>query len=172
MSPRILVTGAGGIIGLELVRHLRERSSAYTVIATDIRSSVSEALGEPFRLVDVVDLHQMERVVKEERIDWLIHLAAVLSSDGEKELPRHLLDVNARGVENALEVARRYGLRVFIPSSIAAEDAPGTLYGICKVYAEMLGEYYFRRFGVDFRSIRYPGIVSAGVVPTGGKETA
>ena len=115
----------------------------------------------------------------EHRISWVVHNSSMLSAVAEKN---HLaaFDLNFIGMKNILEVARRHGCRIFAPSSIAAfgvdtpldnvpdmtVQRPSTLYGVSKVYAELLGEYYFHKFGVDFRSLRYPGIISA--TPPGG----
>jgi len=117
----------------------------------------------------------------EEHVTWLIHLSSVLSAVGERNLKK-AMELNIRGIEHALEVAYKNELRIYAPSSIAAFGPstpqvdtpdevimrPTTIYGVSKVYLELLGEYYHKKFGVDFRSIRYPGILSAETMPGGG----
>ena len=150
------------------------------MLSTDIvTGSHKDRLEGPFAYANVLEEKQLERLVVEHQIDWVIHNSSMLSATAEKN---HLaaFDLNFIGMKNILEVARKHNLRIFSPSSIAAFGVstpldnvpdltiqrPSTLYGVSKVYAELLGEYYFTRFGVDFRSLRYPGIISAS--PPGG----
>mmetsp|Transcript_21980 Transcript_21980/g.70755 ORF Transcript_21980/g.70755 Transcript_21980/m.70755 type:complete len:344 (+) Transcript_21980:19-1050(+) len=178
---RILVTGACGQIGSELIPHLRLQFGDASVVASDIKHPGSP-IGK-FVPLDVLDAKGIMRIILEEDIDTIVHLGAILSAFGEKH-PALALEVNGRGTENVLEVARQHSLRVFVPSSIAAFgpdtprdntpditiQRPTTMYGINKVTAELLGEYYALKFGVDFRSLRYPGIIS-NVTPPGGGTT-
>ncbi|RMG27357.1 MAG: NAD-dependent epimerase/dehydratase family protein [Methanobacteriota archaeon] len=177
----ILVTGSAGQISSELIPALAERG--YNIISSDIREPPEEELEfSTFVKLDVTDIEAMEKVVQEYNIEGIIHNASILSAKGE-ENPYLAMNVNIRGIENILTVAQRNEVeRVLSPSSIAAfgpstpkidtpNDTimrPTTIYGISKVYTELLGEYFHHRFGVDFRSIRYPGIVSAKTLPGGG----
>lgn len=179
-SPRIMVTGGCGQVGVELVTQLRKEFGEDNVLSTDI---IPPKNGDGlFAYANVLQEKQLERLVVENRINWVVHNSSMLSAVAEKN---HLaaFDLNFIGMKNILEVARRYGLRIFAPSSIAAfgvstpldnvpdltVQRPSTLYGVSKVYTELLGEYYFEKFGVDFRSLRYPGIISAS--PPGGGTT-
>lgn len=181
-EPKILVIGACGQIGVELVPYLREFHGAENVIATD-RKSAPPALLEngPFHYLDVLDMKSLNRMVIEENIGTIIHLAAVLSATGEK-FPQMALEVNNLGTENVYNVAIENKLKVFCPSTIAVFGPssprdntpvecilrPTTMYGITKVFAEMLGEYYHFKKGLDFRSLRYPGVISCKALPGGG----
>lgn len=151
------------------------------VLSTDIVKPREEWDKGPFAYANVLEEKQVERLVVEHRIDWLVHNSSMLSAVAEKN---HIaaFDLNFIGMKNVLEVSRRHGLRIFSPSSIAAFgietpldnvpdvtiQRPSTLYGVSKVYVELMGEYYHSKFGVDFRSLRYPGIISASP-PGGGK---
>jgi len=181
---RILVTGATGQIGSELAIELREKYGGDNVIAVGHRRKPSEKLLEsgPFDYVDTTEKEDIVKVVKKYDIDTIYHLAAVLSAVGE-ENPQQAWHVNMGGLYNILEVAREYNVvRVFWPSSIAVfgpnasrvetpQDAvliPKTMYGVTKVAGELLCNYYFIRFGLDVRSVRYPGIISSETPPGGG----
>jgi nucleoside-diphosphate-sugar epimerase len=184
---RILVTGASGQIGTELVTMLRDRVGAENVTASDIRRPPGEG-GEggfrddgPFVHLDCTDAGAMERVVAGGGFDTVFHLAAVLSAAGEKD-PVRTWGVNMDGLRNVLEAARLHGCAVFTPSSIAAfgvgaprdptpQDTvqrPTSMYGVTKVAGELLCDYYHRKFGVDTRGVRYPGIISWRTAPGGG----
>jgi len=181
-TPRILITGALGQIGTELTALLRDKYGAENVIASDVRKADGKLMDQgPFKFVDVTSYQSISQVVVEEHITWIIHLSSVLSAVGERNLKK-AIDLNVRGIEHAMEVARENNLRIYAPSSIAAFGPstpqvmtpdevimrPTTIYGVSKVYLELLGEYYQKKFGVDFRSIRYPGILSAETLPGGG----
>lgn len=131
--------------------------------------------------MDVTDKNNVTRLVAENGITWIIHLGALLSAIGEK-MPQKALEVNVHGSENVIEVARQYKCRLYIPSTIGAFGPstpkemtpdetimrPTTMYGVSKVHLELLGEYYHHTQGLDFRSCRYPGIISNKALPGGG----
>jgi len=179
---RILVTGASGQVGSELVPALRQRYGAQNVLASDIRNAEGPLSQEgPFQVVDCTDRPGLEAAVREFEADTLYHLAAILSAVGEAN-PLKAYEVNLGGLANALEVARAHGCAVFIPSSIAAFgpstppdptpqetiQRPTTMYGVTKVAGELLADYYFLRYGLDTRGVRYPGLISYLAPPGGG----
>ncbi|QQE76845.1 L-threonine 3-dehydrogenase [Alicyclobacillus sp. SO9] len=181
---RILVTGALGQIGSELVQQLRNTYGADNVVASDIRAkSGQEAQIGPFEVLDVTDGKRMAQVVKQYNADAIIHLAALLSSTAETK-PQLAWNLNMGGLVNALEVSRELGCQLFSPSSIAAfgpdtpriftpQDTiqrPTSMYGVTKVAGELLCDYYYQKFGVDTRGLRFPGLISY-VAPPGGGTT-
>jgi nucleoside-diphosphate-sugar epimerase len=182
---RILVTGALGQIGSELVPALRERYGADNVVASDIKVLRLGQVGSegPSEVVDCTRLRELQDVVRRYRVDTIFHLAALLSAVAE-EKPHVAWDVNMGGLYRVLEVARQRGCAVFFPSSIGAfgpgtpkqgtpQDTiqrPNTMYGVTKVSGELLCDYYHERFGVDTRGVRYPGLISY-VAPPGGGTT-
>jgi len=181
---RILVTGSVGQIGSELTLALRERFGAENVVATGRKTPPSDALKNsgPFYFIDVAKRETLEEVVRKHNIDTIVHMAAILSAVGEQN-PMRCWDVNINGTLVVLECAREHEMaRVIIPSSIAAfgpetprdrtpNDTilkPRTMYGVTKVAGELLGDYYFRKYGLDVRGLRYPGIISYETLPGGG----
>ncbi|MDP2899794.1 MAG: NAD-dependent epimerase/dehydratase family protein, partial [Candidatus Bathyarchaeota archaeon] len=179
---KILVTGASGQIGSELTPRLREVYGKDSVVASDLRSPSFD--DGPFELLDVTDAKKLEAIVAEYGVDTIVHLAALLSASGEQR-PNVAWNVNVNGLYNVLEVARTRKLkRVFNPSSIAVFGPetprdktpqetvmrPKTMYGITKVTGELLGNYYYHKYGIDVRGARFPGIIS-NVAPPGGGTT-
>jgi nucleoside-diphosphate-sugar epimerase len=180
----ILVTGSVGQIGSELVMLLREKYGGDNVIACGRKTKPSKELEEsgPFEWADVTDPAKLAEVCKKYGVDTIINMAALLSAVGEKN-PQLAWDVNVNGLINVLELARELDLtQVLCPSSIAVFGGgcptvntpqetvlrPTTMYGVSKVAGELLCDYYVRRYGVDARGLRYPGIISAETLPGGG----
>ena len=183
-GDRILVTGALGQIGTELVSSLRESYGKDNVIATDIRVPDEESSfpDGPFSNLSVLDGTGMEKIIQEEGIGTVYHLAAILSATGEKD-PELCQRVNVGGTVCVLEAARDFNLKVFAPSSIAVfgPDSPDialqssplnptTMYGKTKVTGEILGLNYWKQYGVDVRGLRFPGLIS-WKAPAGGGTT-
>ncbi|MEC7721140.1 MAG: NAD-dependent epimerase/dehydratase family protein [Candidatus Thermoplasmatota archaeon] len=184
LGDSILVTGALGQIGMDLVEALRDKHGKDSVIASDVREISGHPFVEEGRFVrlSVLDGDAMDSVVKDEGIGTVYHLAAVLSATGEQN-PELCERVNVGGTITVLETARRHGLRVYAPSSIAVfgPDAPATApqvtplnptttYGKTKVTGEVMAMNYWKQYGVDTRGIRYPGLVS-WKSPAGGGTT-
>ncbi|MBC7097788.1 NAD-dependent epimerase/dehydratase family protein [Candidatus Bipolaricaulota bacterium] len=181
---KILVTGATGQIGSELTLELRRLYGDENVVAAFHRTPLPPSLKDsgPSVRLDVADRAELEKVVRNYKPDVIYHLAAILSAKGE-ENPAAAWRVNLDGLYNVLEVARAGGVRqVFWPSSIAVfgpktpkEDTPQdtvlcptTMYGVTKAAGEYLCDYYARRYGLDVRGVRYPGIISSETPPGGG----
>ena len=183
-GENILVTGALGQIGTDLVEALRHRHGTDKVIASDVREVPDHPLLEngSFRLLSVLDGDAMDSVAREEEIGAIYHLAAILSATGERN-PELCQRVNVGGTITVLETAKAHGLRVFTPSSIAVfgPDSPRTApqvtplnptttYGRTKVTGEVMALNYWKQYGVDARGIRYPGLIS-WKSPAGGGTT-
>lgn len=181
---RIMVTGAAGQIGTELTRALRKKYGSDNVLASDIKTEIFAELREsgPYETVNVTEPGTIDRAIRKYAIDTIYHMAAILSASGEKN-PQLAWQVNLNGTYHVLEAARRNGiLRVFCPSSIAVFGPetprfdtpnetvlkPKTMYGVTKVAGELLGDYYVRRYRLDVRGCRYPGIISHETPPGGG----
>ncbi|MCA1065547.1 L-threonine 3-dehydrogenase [Rossellomorea sp. AcN35-11] len=179
---KILLTGALGQIGSELTNRLREVYGTDNVIATDIRETESPVVKNgPFEQLDVTDAERMFDIAKSNNVDTIIHLAALLSATAEAK-PLLAWNLNMGGLVNALETARELECQFFTPSSIGAfgpttpkdstpQDTimrPTTMYGVNKVSGELLSDYYFTKFGVDTRGLRFPGLISYETLPGGG----
>ena len=179
-QDKFLVIGAAGQIGTVLTESLRKSHGYTNVIATDIRD------GQPgdacFEKLDVLDIGRMAEVVNKHHITQIFHLAAILSAKGE-EAPLRTWEINMKGLFNVLEVAREMNVaKVFFPSSIAVFGAgvpkdqapqdvvlkPTTVYGISKVAGELWCQYYWNRYQLDVRSLRYPGVIGYQSEPGGG----
>lgn len=183
-TKRILVTGAAGQIGSELTLALRQKYGKDNVLATDIKAQANPKVRDsgPYEHLDVLARAAIARAINEFNADTIYHMSAILSASGEKK-PQLAWDVNLNGTFNILEAARERNLaRVFVPSSIAVfgpgtpridtpNDTilkPTTMYGLTKVAGELLGDYYVKRYGLDVRGCRYPGIISYETPPGGG----
>ncbi len=179
---KILIVGSGGQIGTELVKKLRGIYGNENVVASDLRQLTGEiAENGPFERIDSTNMMQIIEVVKKYNIDTIYNLAAILSATAELN-PMLGWNVGIGSLVNCLEVARVFGCAVFTPSSIGAfgpntpkdmtpQDTiqrPNTIYGVTKVTGELLSDYYFTRFGVDTRSVRFPGLISNLTLPGGG----
>lgn len=180
---KIMVTGAVGQIGSELTMALRERYGNDNVVACGRRTQPSADLRDsgPFEFADCTEEERIDEVVKAHDVGTIYHLAAILSAVAEAK-PQLAWEVNINGLYNVLEIAREQGCSVFVPSSIGAfgpttpldntpQDTiqrPNTMYGVTKVSGELLCDYYYKRFGVDCRGLRYPGIISNVTMPGGG----
>lgn len=177
----ILITGGLGQIGTELSTYLRQAYGTNNVIVTDVVKKDSPVVeAGPFEQLDVTDGKRLAELVDRYHVDTVLHLAALLSAVAEAH-PQAAYRINLDGLFQVLEVAREKQLAVFTPSSIGAfgdstpkvtpQDTiqrPSTMYGVTKVAGELLCDYYFRRFGVDTRGVRFPGLISYEALPGGG----
>lgn len=182
-AGKILVIGSGGQIGVELTIALRKKYGNDRVIASDLKDENPLLTGTgAFYQLDALNKEQVQQLIKEQNITQVYLLAAVLSAVGEQR-PLLAWDINMRALLNVLEIAREQHLeRIFWPSSIAVFGPtspkqncpqhtviePSTVYGISKYAGESWCEYYFEKYGVDVRSLRYPGIISYKSAPGGG----
>ena len=182
--PRVLVTGAAGQIGSELSLTLREKYGGENVLATDINPKPNPDLLDtgPYEVVSILDPDSLAHVAYRYDIDTLFHLAAILSATAEGN-PDFAWHVNINGLKNVLDIARQKKMRrVMVPSSIAVfgpstpkfdapQDTilrPGTMYGVTKATGELLCDYYWRKYDLDVRGVRYPGLISWKTEPGGG----
>jgi nucleoside-diphosphate-sugar epimerase len=178
----MLVTGAAGQIGSELVVELRKRYGESNILATDKAVTRAQVSAGVLEQLDVMHLSSVERTIRLHDIDTIYHLAAILSAAGEAN-PDLAWDVNMVGLKNVLDASTRHGVRrIFWPSSIgvfgpdakklgAPQDAalnPTTMYGVTKVAGELLCAYYSLKHGLDVRSVRFPGLISSEARPGGG----
>jgi len=180
---KILVTGALGQIGSELVAALRKKYGAQNVVASDVKDSAQVAEEfYPYEKLDVLDKNGLAQVVKKHSINTIHHLAAILSAAGEKN-PQLCFNVNIIGLYNVLEVARELGVvQIVCPSSIAVFGPetprdntpqqtvilPKTMYGVSKAAGELICDYCVAKYKMDIRGLRYPGLISYKTLPGGG----
>lgn len=179
-EPKILVTGANGQIGRVLTEELRIKYGTNAVLATDI-TKLSVTV-EPFEFLDILNIQRLREIIIDHGINQIYHLAAILSANGEWN-PLKTWNINLNGLLSVLDLAREFNMqKVFFPSTIAvfgtttprintAQDVPllpSTVYGISKATGELWCNYYFKRYGVDVRSLRYPGIIGWQSLPAGG----
>ena len=183
MSGTILILGACGQIGTELTLALRDKYGADKIVASDIRrSDLDELQDGPFEILDASDADALRAVCEQYKVHTVYHLVAMLSATGEK-FPMKAWDLNMQSLLHVLELAREGVIqKIFWPSSIAVFGPttpkehtpqqtimePSTVYGISKLAGERWCEYYFNKYGVDVRSIRYPGLISWKSQPGGG----
>ncbi len=179
---RIMVVGSLGQIGTALVRRLRKDYGSAAVMAADLRRDEEGILQDgPFEVLDARDGAKYAEIAANHGADTIMHLAGILSAKAENK-PQEAWDINMGGLYNALEVARERHCALFFPSSIAAfgpgtpqdrtpQDTiqrPTTIYGVTKVAGELLCEYYHKKWGVDARGVRFPGLISYDTAPGGG----
>ncbi|WP_312811510.1 L-threonine 3-dehydrogenase [Sedimentibacter sp.] len=181
---KILITGALGQIGTELTTEMRKVYGLSNVVASNRRiKKEHEQLIEsgPFEVIDINDPVTLAAAVDKHKINTIVNLAAILSATGEKD-PHQCWNINMNGLYNVLEIAREKNCMLFTPSSIAAfgpstpkdktpQDTiqrPTTMYGVTKAAGELLCDYYFKKFGVDTRGVRFPGLISYKTLPGGG----
>jgi nucleoside-diphosphate-sugar epimerase len=181
---KVLIIGAVGQIGTELTVALRKKYGRDNVVASTRKTAFPKEISEggPCEYFDVQDKAAMVAVIKKYGIDTVYQLASLLSATGEQN-PELAFSINLLGLKNTLDVARETGVRkIFWPSSIAAFGPttprdhtpqrtvlePSTMYGVTKVAGELLCQYYFKKYGLDIRSVRYPGLISYKAEPGGG----
>lgn len=177
---KILVTGAFGLVGSDLVPELQKRFGRENVFAMGNKTIPPDFDGNLVK-GDVTDIASLETIIKDNQITDVYHLAGILSVGSEKD-PDLAWKVNFGGLKNVLDLAKTYKFKVFFPSSIAAFGAttpkvntpqhtslePTTIYGVGKVSGELMCQYYWKRYGVDARSLRYPGLTGYKAPPGDG----
>lgn len=178
--PKILITGANGQIGQVLTAALRSKYDKDQVLATDIQKLTHE--NEPYEFLDILNTQRLEEIILDHKITQIYHLAALLSASGEYN-PQKTWNINLNGMMSVMDLAVSHKLdKVFFPSTIGVfgkttpkmntpqhtSIEPETVYGITKVTGELLANYYHKRYNLDIRSIRYPGIISYQSLPVGG----
>lgn len=181
-TNRILIIGAAGQVGTELTEALRARYGTDAVLATDVQANPALEAAGPFEILNVLDKDRLESLIKSYQVDTIYHLAALLSATGEKN-PALAWDLNCNGLLNVLNLMRDLKLkRLFWPSTIAVFGPhtprintpqycvmdPNTMYGLTKLAGERLCEYYYNKYQVDVRSLRYPGLIGWKAAPGGG----
>ena len=178
---KILVIGACGQLGTELVVKLRDVYGKEQVVASDIREGSGELMDGPFEILNILEPDSYKALLKKHNINQVYHLAAVLSATGEKD-PMFAWKLNMESLLTVLESGKDQVKKIYWPSSIAVFGPdtprdntpqntvmnPSTVYGISKLAGERWCEYYFQKFGVDVRSIRYPGLIGYKAKPGGG----
>ncbi len=179
----ILITGALGQLGSEIALALRAIYSNQNVVLVDIRNDINKQLilDGPFYISDCRDKEKIIQIVKKHNVDTIIHLAAILSARGEMD-PPNAWDININGLTTILEIAKEFNCSLFTPSSIGAFGSstpkdntpqvtiqrPSSIYGITKVAGELLCDYYYNKYNVDTRGVRFPGLISYLTPPGGG----
>lgn len=181
-NPRVLITGGLGQLGAGLAQILRKQYGRDNVILSDIKKPPTEVFSSgPFVYADVLDYKNLRELVVNNRITWLVHYSALLSAVGEANIAL-ARKINITGLHNVLDLAQENCLRLFVPSTIGAfgpssprdpapdlcVQRPRTIYGVSKVHGELMGEYLHHKYGLDFRCLRYPGVISATTQPGGG----
>lgn len=184
MVRKILITGALGQIGSELTAEMRKIYGSDNVVASNrsMKKGHEELIESgPFEIIDINDPVTLSAAVDKHKINTIVNLAAILSAIGEKD-PQQCWNINMNGLYNVLETARERNCMVFTPSSIAAFgpstpkdntpqetiQRPNTMYGVTKAAGELLCDYYYKKFGVDTRGVRFPGLISYKTLPGGG----
>jgi nucleoside-diphosphate-sugar epimerase len=180
---KILISGALGQVGSEIALALRELYGNENVILVDIRDNVNVDLISkgPFYIADCRDREKLSTIIKNHQIDTIIHLAAILSAKAEQN-PVRAWDININGLTTMLELSKEFNCSLFTPSSIGAFGSttpkdntpqvtiqrPSCIYGISKVSGELLCDYYYNKYNVDTRGVRFPGLISYLTPPGGG----
>nr|XP_020464356.1 L-threonine 3-dehydrogenase, mitochondrial-like isoform X2 [Monopterus albus] len=181
-KPRVLITGGLGQLGVGLAQILRKQYGTENVILTDIKKPAPHVFSNgPFVYADVLDYKHLRELIVTNGITWLVHYSALLSAVGEANMAL-ARKINITGLHNVLDLALEHCLRFFVPSTIGAfgpssprdpapdlcVQRPRTIYGVSKVHGELMGEYLHHKYGLDFRCLRYPGVISVNTPPGGG----